>query len=60
LKVGRARFEVYMDLGGKYRWPLKDGNGLKVATSGESFASQSNARRAARNVKTTALGAEVG
>lgn len=54
-----ARFEIYLDAGGKYRWRLKDGNGAKVASSGESFASRSNARRAAENVKATAPGARI-
>jgi len=47
-------FEVYADAGGSYRWRLKGGNGQKVASSGESFASQSNARRAAEHFKTNA------
>ena len=39
---------------GQERWRLGDGNGEKVATSGEGFASRSNAKRAAQNVKGTA------
>jgi len=49
-----ARFEIYEDAAGNWRWRLKDGNNVKVATSGESFASESNPRRAAENVKATA------
>ena len=49
-----ARFEPFEDTAGKWRWRLIDGNNRKVATSGESFASRSNALRAARNVKATA------
>lgn len=49
-----AKFEIYADSAGKYRWRLKDNNGEKVASSGESFDSKSNARRAAQNVKDTA------
>lgn len=52
-----AKFEIYEDQGGKYRWRLKDSNGEKIASSGESFASESNARRAAENVKRDAGGA---
>jgi uncharacterized protein YegP (UPF0339 family) len=37
-----------------------DDNGKNVASSGESFASKSNAKRAAENVKTTAAVATVG
>jgi uncharacterized protein YegP (UPF0339 family) len=52
-----AKFEVYKDAGGKYRWRLKDSNGEKIASSGESFASESNAKRAPENVKRDAAGA---
>jgi len=57
--VANPKFEIYKDAGGNYRWRLKDGNGEKVASSGESFASESNARRAAQNVKSTAPDATV-
>jgi uncharacterized protein YegP (UPF0339 family) len=58
--MARARFEIYADIAGKYRWRLKDGNNQTVASSGESFASKDNATRAAQNVKSTALGADIG
>jgi uncharacterized protein YegP (UPF0339 family) len=58
--VSIPRFEVYADVAGKYRWRLKDGNNAVVASSGESFASRENARRAAENVKVTAPQASVG
>lgn len=50
------RFELYEDEAnpGKWRWSLKDGNNKRIAASGESFDSHSNARRAAQNVKDTA------
>jgi uncharacterized protein YegP (UPF0339 family) len=57
--MAKAKFEVYADTGGKYRWRLKDGNGEKVASSGESFDSKSNAKRAAQNVKATTPDAEI-
>lgn len=44
------RFEVYSDTGGHYRWRLWSGSN-KVAVSGESFASKSNAERAATGFK---------
>lgn len=47
-------FEVYADSAGNYRWRLKGGNGQKIASSGESFFSQSNARAAAQNFKANA------
>ncbi len=53
------KFEVYADAGGKYRWRLVAANGQTVASSGEPFASKSNAREAAENVKKNAGGADV-
>lgn len=47
-------YEVYEDTGGKYRWRAKSSNGAKVGTSSESFASKSNAQRAAENVRDNA------
>lgn len=49
-----AKFEIYKDKAGYFRWRLKASNGEKVASSGESFASRANAERAARGVKNTA------
>ena len=57
--MATPRFEIYSDLAGKYRWRLKDGNSQIVASSGESFASRDNAKRAAQNVKATAPTASV-
>jgi uncharacterized protein len=45
------KFEIYSDSAGNYRWRLKSSNGQTVASSGESFDSKSNAKRAAENVK---------
>jgi uncharacterized protein YegP (UPF0339 family) len=39
-------FEVVEDQGGKWRWRFVVENGQTVATSGESFASKGNAKRA--------------
>jgi uncharacterized protein YegP (UPF0339 family) len=49
----RVRFDVYDDSGGHYRWRLWSGSN-KVAASGESFASKSNAERAAEGFKSKA------
>ena len=46
-----AKFEVFADASGSYRWRLVASNGEKVATSGESFANRENAKRAAQTVK---------
>jgi uncharacterized protein YegP (UPF0339 family) len=53
------KFEIYADTASKYRWRLKASNGQTVASSGESFDSRSNAKRAAENVKGNAGGAEI-
>jgi uncharacterized protein len=54
-----ARFVVYADTSGKYRWKLVSSNGQTTASSGESFASKANARNAAERVKASAEKAEV-
>jgi uncharacterized protein YegP (UPF0339 family) len=54
-----ARFTIFKDGGGNYRWRLVVSNGVEVATSGESFASKSNAKRAAENVRDSAGGAAI-
>lgn len=43
------KLQVYPDSGSKYRWRLVADNGRTVASSGESFDSKSNAKRAAQN-----------
>ncbi|QIK72603.1 DUF1508 domain-containing protein [Propioniciclava coleopterorum] len=53
-----ARYEVYPDAGGSYRWRAWRASD-KVAASGESFSSQSAASEAARNVQLNAGGASL-
>ncbi|WIM87717.1 DUF1508 domain-containing protein [Candidatus Mycobacterium wuenschmannii] len=48
-----ARYEVYKDTGGHYRWRAWRSSD-KVASSGESFYSEFNAKRAAENVRVNA------
>jgi len=48
-----ARYELYQDAGGQWRWRAWRSSD-KVAASGESFDSQSNAERAAVNVRDNA------
>lgn len=54
-----AKFEIYADAAGNYRWRLKANNGEKIASSGESFASKESAKRAAQTVKDTAGSATI-
>lgn len=57
--MAKPKFELYADTAGMYRWRLKDGNSVKIASSAESFDSRANAKRAAENVKATAPDAEI-
>jgi uncharacterized protein YegP (UPF0339 family) len=52
-----ARFDIYQDRREQWRWRLIANNGEKVASSGESFSTRSNAVRAAQTVKRLAPGA---
>ena len=54
-----AKFVVYADSGGKYRWKLVSSNGQTTASSGESFSSKSSAKNAAERVKASAASADV-
>jgi uncharacterized protein len=48
-----ARYEVYADTGGRWRWRAWRSSD-KVAASGESFDGEYEARRAAENVRANA------
>jgi uncharacterized protein YegP (UPF0339 family) len=48
------RFEIYGDAGGDLRWRLMAGDGQAVATSGDAYDSESNAKRSAERFKTMA------
>jgi uncharacterized protein YegP (UPF0339 family) len=58
-RIDMAKFVIYSDSAGNYRWRLVANNGEKIASSGESFASKSNAKAAAENVKATAGSASI-
>lgn len=57
--MAKPKFQIYADASGKYRWRLKDGDGEKVASSADSYASRSDAKRAAQLVKGTAPHADI-
>ena len=57
--MAKPKFQIYSDAAGKYRWRLKDADGEKVALSGDSFASKSEAKLAAQLVKDTAPEADI-
>lgn len=54
-----AKFVIYADAAGEYRWRLVSSNGQTTAASGEAFFSKSNARKAAEHVKASAATAEI-
>lgn len=49
--VGTAVFIVYRDNASQYRWTLYAANNKKIADSGESYITRSDAREAAERVK---------
>jgi uncharacterized protein YegP (UPF0339 family) len=54
-----AKFEVYTDSGGQFRWRLKSGNGQVIATAGESYTTKASAENGIAAVKRDAPGAPV-
>ena len=44
----RPKIEIYPDAAGRFRWRVVAPNGRTTASSGESFDSKGNAKRAAR------------
>jgi len=53
------RFEIYKDQSSKWRWRMVAANGKIIADSGEGYASEYNAVRAAARTKALALSAPV-
>ncbi|GAB3593306.1 YegP family protein [Angustibacter peucedani] len=53
-----AKFELYQDAKGEYRWRLKSGNGQVIATGGEGYSSRSGAENGIAAVKRDAPGAD--
>ncbi|SDY47016.1 HVO_2922 family protein [Halobellus clavatus] len=59
LRSSSARFEVYEDAGGEYRWRLRHRNGNLIASSGEGYTARHNAQKGMQSVRRNALGADV-
>ncbi len=57
--MANAKFEIYPDKGGHYRWRLVSANGQTTASSGEGFSSHESAKRAAEHVKEHAATADI-
>lgn len=53
----RARFELFEDRAGEWRWRLVHRNGNVIATSGEGYTRKANAEKGMRSVKRNAQGA---
>jgi hypothetical protein len=53
-----AKFELYKDKAGKFRFRLKASNGEVIASS-EAYASKASAKNGIASIKKNAAGAEV-
>jgi len=54
-----AKFEIYMDKSGEFRWKLTHTNGQIIANSGEGFKAKANAINGINSVKENAPNAAV-
>ncbi len=57
--MASAKFVIYKDKSDQFRWRLVSSNGQTTASSGESFTSHSDAKRAAESVKEHAATADI-
>ncbi|QLH79988.1 DUF1508 domain-containing protein [Halosimplex rubrum] len=53
----KARFEVFADRGGKWRWRLRHRNGNIIADSAQGYSSRQKAEQGLESVRTNAPGA---
>ena len=54
-----AKFEVYRDKAGEFRWRLRADNNEPIADSGEGYKAKSDCEHGVELVKKLAPGAEV-
>ena len=54
-----AKFELYTDARGEYRWRLVASNGQAIASSGEGYKSKDSAKAGIESVKKNAPTAEI-
>jgi uncharacterized protein YegP (UPF0339 family) len=54
-----AKFELYKDAKGEFRWRLVASNGQTIATSGEGYKSKESAKDGIESVKKNARIAEI-
>ena len=55
----KARFELYEDRGGKWRWRLRHRNGNIIADSAQGYSSRQKARQGLQSVQANSPGAEL-
>jgi len=54
-----AKFELYKDAKGEFRWRLVASNGQTIATGGESYRSKESAKAGIESVKKNARIAKI-
>ena len=54
-----AKFEIYQDKKGEYRWRLKHSNGQAIANGGEGYVRKDSCLKGIESVKKNAPDAEV-
>lgn len=54
-----AKFEMYKDKAGEYRWRLKASNGQVIASSGEGYTTKASCQNGIDSVKKNAGGAAI-
>lgn len=57
LRTSQARFELYEDVAGEWRWRMRHRNGNLIASSGEAYTRKHNAQKGLASVRRNALGA---
>jgi uncharacterized protein len=57
--AGQARFEVFRDSKGEYRWHFRSANNQIVATAGEGYRSEQHCRDGIAAVQRDAPGAVI-
>jgi uncharacterized protein YegP (UPF0339 family) len=58
-QMSQARFELFEDRAGQFRWRLRHRNGNVIADSGEGYTRKHNAQKGMQSVRRNALGAEL-
>jgi uncharacterized protein YegP (UPF0339 family) len=58
-KTMAAKFEIYKDKKGEFRWKLIASNGQLIANSGEGYTSKDNAKNGIESVKKDAASAAI-